>query len=313
MKRIFLPFILMAAICAAPTLSLAQGAPAPGGFPGFGGGQFIPPGPPAPIPPEVAIDRPSADQVAQMNADLDQFIKKSRDKDLLQRYKSLITVHALGDNPCIRPAPGVRYSRHQAFVNTANTGDFDILFDGDSITDWWSLDKDQFGNVGGKAVFDKYFGDVKVANFAVAGDTTQGVLWGLQNGEGQGHKPKAIMLMIGTNNTGRSSGAEIAEGVGADILELRKDFPDAKILLLAIFPRGAGPADPNRMKNEEANQIISKLDDQKHVFFMNINSKFLNDQGGLFGFRQTDNLHPVAEGYEIWALQVAPVLKSWIQ
>ena len=55
-------------------------------------------------------------------------------------------------------------------------------------------------------MFKKYFGDVKVANFAVAGDTTQGVLWGLQNGEGQGHKPKAVMLMIGTNNTGGNNG-----------------------------------------------------------------------------------------------------------
>ena len=63
--------------------------------------------------------------------------------------------------------------------------------------------------------FDKYFGDVKVANFGISGDTTQGVLWRLQNGEGKGHKPKAVMLMIGTNNTGGSSGAEIAEGIGA--------------------------------------------------------------------------------------------------
>ena len=64
----------------------------------------------------------------------------------------------------------------------------------------------------GAAVFQKYFGDMKVANFAVAGDTTQGLLWGLQNGEGQGHKPKVVMLMIGTNSAGSSSGEEIAEG-----------------------------------------------------------------------------------------------------
>jgi lysophospholipase L1-like esterase len=206
----------------------------------------------------------------------------------------------------------VRAPRHQAFVDIANTNEFDILFHGDSITDWWSLDQDRFGNPGGKKVFEKYFGDMKVANFAVAGDTTQGVLWGLKNGEGQGHKPKAVMLMIGTNNSGNSSGAEIAEGVGADILELRKDFPDAKILLLAIFPRGSGPNDPQRRKNEEANKIIAKLDDQKHVFFMNINSKFLNEQGALVGFRQ-DNLHPVEEGYETWATAVAPTLKGWVK
>ena len=147
----------------------------------------------------------------------------------------------------------------------------------------------------GADVFKKYFGDVKVANFAVAGDTTQGVLWGLQNGEGQGRKPKAIMLMIGTNNTGSNTGPEIAEGVGAVVYELRKDFPDAKIMLLAIFPRGANANDSNRKKNDEANKIISKLHDGKHVFFMNINDKFLNENGSLIGFGN-DNLHPNARG-----------------
>jgi beta-glucosidase len=102
------------------------------------------------------------------------------------------------------------------------------------------------------------------------------VLWGVQNGEGQGRKPKAVMLMIGTNNTGPNTGPEIAEGVGAVVYELRKDFPDAKIMLLAIFPRGTGPTDPSRMKNEEANKIIARLEDGKHVFFRNINDKFLD-------------------------------------
>ena len=151
-----------------------------------------------------------------------------------------------------------------------------------------------------------------MANFAVAGDTTQGVLWGLQNGEGQGRKPKAVMMMIGTNNTGSNTGPEIAEGIGAIVLQLRKDFPDAKILLLAVFPRGAGPGDTNRKKNDEANKIIAKLHDGKQVFFMSLNEKFLKDDGSLIGFRQ-DNLHPNAEGYEIWANAVAPTLKSWLQ
>jgi lysophospholipase L1-like esterase len=198
-------------------------------------------------------------------------------------------------------------------MNIATNSDFDILFLGDSITDLWNVEADPQGNPGGKRVFDKYFGDVKVANFGISGDTTQGVLWRLQNGESKGHKPKAVMLMLGTNNTGGASGAEIAEGLGAIVLQLRNDFPDAKILLLAIFPRGSGPNDSNRKKCEEANKIIARLHDGKHVFFTDINSKFLKPDGSLIGFRTTDNLHPVEEGYEIWASSVAPTLKSWIK
>jgi lysophospholipase L1-like esterase len=278
----------------------------------FGRGQVSPPGPPAPVPPEVAIPRPSADEIARMSADLKQFIATSPDKELLQKWESLITVQMPRDNPCIRPTGSAQNPRHQAFLNIATNGDFDILFLGDSITDLINVDNDGQGNPGGKGPFNKYFDGVKIANFGISGDSTQGVLWRLQNGEGKGRKPKAVMLMIGTNNTGGASGAEIAEGIGAIVLELRNDFPDAKIMLLAIFPRGSGPNDSNRRKCEEANKIIAKLDDQKHVFFTDINAKFLNENGGLIGFRTSDHLHPVEEGFEIWASSVAPTLKSWI-
>ena len=188
--------------------------------------------------------------------------------------------------------------RHPGFVETASKGDIDLLLEGDSITDWWVQ-----GDAN-KAMFDKYFGNMKTANFAIAGDTTQGVLWGLKNGEGQGFQPKAVMLMVGTTPTGTFSAPEIAEGVGAVVLEMRKDFPNAKVLLLAIFPRST-PGDPVRDKIAEVNRIISKLDDQQHVFYMDIGSNFLDEKGYFLpdSFR-ADNLHPQAKGYDIWGTAV---------
>jgi lysophospholipase L1-like esterase len=188
--------------------------------------------------------------------------------------------------------------RHEGFVETASKGNIDLLLEGDSITDWWVQGE------ANKAMFDKYFGNMRTANFAIAGDTTQGNLWGLKNGEGQGFQPKAVMLMIGTNNSGANTAPEIAEGVGAVVLELRKDFPNAKILLLAIFPRGV-PGDPVREKIAQVNQIISRLDDQRHVFYMDIGPKFLDEKGVFLpdSFRP-DNLHPLAKGYDIWGAAV---------
>lgn len=324
MKRYGIAIVLVLALGAMTLATFAsQGTPAgvqgqrAGGGGGRGGGRGFaapsgPPGPPAPVPPEVAIKRPAADELTRINAALKRFVdtNTSADSALLKKYADLINVPAPRPNTAIAPVQtGVRNdNRHNGFVQTAKTGDFDLLFEGDSITDFWQ----QMGPQGGTEVQQKYFGNVKIANFAVAGDTTQGVLWGLQNGEGQGRKPQAVMLMIGTNNTGGNTGPEIAEGVGAVVYELRKDFPDARILLLAIFPRGAGPADANRMKNDEANRIIARMDDGKHIFFKSINDKFLNPQGGLIGFR-ADNLHPNAEGYEIWAAAVADTLKGWIK
>jgi beta-glucosidase len=171
---------------------------------------------------------------------------------------------------------------------------------GDSITDFW---RNETGVNAGKPVLDKYFGQWKVANYGIAGDTTQGVLYRLKDGEGTGIKPKAIMLMIGTNNTGRNSAGEIAEGVGAVVMELQKDFPDARILLLAIFPRGR-PTDAVRGTIADINKTIQKLADGKKVFYQDIGAGFLDATGAIPADIMADSLHPTAKGYEIWAKAV---------
>jgi lysophospholipase L1-like esterase len=285
----------------------AQG---PGGVPGPGGpgrGAFAPVviGPPAPVPPEVAIPRPTPAELEQVNAALTRLIDgdRSPSQPLLKKFEPLmllqpprLNVAATFTQTNQRMGP-----RHEGFAATARQGNIDLLLHGDSITDWWQLEAN-------KPVFDKYFGTLRTANFAVAGDTTQGVLWGLHNGEGQGFQPKAVMLMIGTNNTGQSSGPEIAEGVGAVVMELRHDFPSAKILLLAIFPRSV-PGDPVRDKIAEVNRLIARLDDQKNVFYLDIGRRFLDDKGVFLpdSFR-ADNLHPQAKGYEIWGEAVSAKL-----
>ena len=168
----------------------------------------------------------------------------------------------------------------------------DLVLHGDSITDGWDDT--------GREQFAKYFGQYKVANFAISGDTTQGVLWGLHNGEAQGFQPKAAMVMIGTNNTGSSTAMEIAEGIGAIVLEMRTNWPNAKILLLAVFPRNASATDATRVKIGEINKIISKLHDGKNVHYLDIGPKFLTADGTLTAEVMPDMLHPNARGYEIW-------------
>ena len=287
---------------------LAQGAPAaanaPGAPQGVGRGAFPPVviGPSAPVPSEIAIPRPTPAELAQVNDAVTKWISsdQSPTQPLLQKYRSLLmlqpprlNVAATFTQTQQRMGP-----RHLGFVEIASKGDIDLLLHGDSITDWWVQ-----GDAN-KAMFDKYFGNIKTANFAIAGDTTQGVLWGLKNGEGQGFQPKAVMLMIGTNNSGAFTAPEIAEGIGAVVLEMRKDFPNAKVLLLGIFPRST-PGDPVRDKIAEVNRIISKLDDESHIFYMDIGAGFLDERGYFLAdaFRP-DNLHPQAKGYDIWGAAV---------
>jgi lysophospholipase L1-like esterase len=282
------------AIGQAPAPGQAPGGIGPGGgAPRGGGGRgAVVAGPPQPVPPEVAIPRPTAAEVAQMNEEITRMINanNSPTKPLLTKYKALTVVSVPRDNSAIRPVPR-NAAKHDAYVELAKKGDIDLLLIGDSITDLWDESS--------KENYATYFGKYKVANFAISGDTTQGVLWGLQNGEGTGFQPKAVMMMIGTNNSGQNTGPEIAEGNGAIVLELRKNFPNAKILMLAIFPRNA-PGSNARRVNAEASAIFSKLADNKNIFYMDIGEKFLSPDGTISTEIMADGLHPTPKGYVIW-------------
>jgi lysophospholipase L1-like esterase len=254
------------------------------------------------------MTRPTAADVVAARAALAKLVASdAATRALLEKYPGLIDVRPPAPNTAIMPSlAGGFVAKHQQNLDVAKQGDANILFMGDSITDFW---RNPEGNYAGKPVLDKYFGQWKVANFGIAGDTTQGVLYRLQDGEGQGIKPKAVMLMIGTNNTGRNSAAEIAEGVGAIVLSLQNHFPDAKILLLGIFPRSRAN-DPVRATIAEINKTIAKLNDGKSVRYLDIGAGFLDADGNIPQDVMSDGLHPTMKGYEIWAKAVIEPLSA---
>jgi lysophospholipase L1-like esterase len=201
--------------------------------------------------------------------------------------------------------------RHEGFLEIAKKGDINVLLMGDSITDAWRSPKS------GKPVFDKYFEPLKTANFGIGGDRTEGVLWRIENGELEGYTPKLMMLMIGTNNIGgmKKDGTsfgntpeEIAEGIKAIVDKFRNKFPQAKVLLLGVFPRNVSPDSAQRKSVNAINKIISKYDDGKSVRYLDIGDKFLAKDGTLPADVMPDALHPNTRGYEIWAEAVMPTV-----
>src|SRR5262245_811530 len=203
--------------------------------------------------------------------------------------------------PANQPAPRDD-NRHKGFLEIAQRENIDLLFVGDSITDWFSNPRGQAQTpAAGLDVWNKYFGEFKPANFGIAGDTTQGVLWRMQNGELEGFKSKLIVLMLGTNNINRNPVDEIVDGDRLIIEEFRKRQPQTKVLLLGIFPRNADPANPLRATIKEINSRLEKLADNNKVFYMDIGDKFLTADGTLTIEVMGDGLHPAAKGYQIWA------------
>jgi lysophospholipase L1-like esterase len=199
----------------------------------------------------------------------------------------------------VTPAPRQGYwmALHQKFLDQAKKGNIDLLFLGDSITQGWNENE----------VWKRHYGPRHAANFGIGGDQTQHVLWRLQHGEVDGIHPRVLVLMIGTNNAGRNTAEEIAAGVSAIVKELHSRLPEAKVLLLGVFPRSPKP-DATRNKLEEVNRQISKLDDGKTVTYLDIGKTFLNPDGTISPEIMPDYLHLSAKGYRLWAEAIEPTL-----
>jgi lysophospholipase L1-like esterase len=153
----------------------------------------------------------------------------------------------------------------------------------------------------GKNVWAKYYGKRNAVNLGIGGDRTQHVIWRLDNGNIKDISPKLAVIMIGTNNSGSNSSEQIAEGVTVIVKQLQKKLPKMKVLLLAVFPRGANKDDKRRQTNEKANAIFAKLADGKQVQYLDIGPSFLAKDGTLSREIMPDLLHLTEKGYTIWA------------
>ena len=196
---------------------------------------------------------------------------------------------------------------HESFVEVAKKGEARVVFLGDSITAGWN---------GQKAIFEKEYGQYKAANFGIGGDRTQHVLWRVENGEFEGIKPKAVVLMIGTNNSGAADNSpeQIAAGIKNIISAIHQRSPNTKVLLLAIFPRGATEANnPGRAKNKAVNALIAKFDDGQKVRYLDISAKFLTADGTLEKSVMPDLLHLNAVSYQIWADAIREPLAALVK
>ena len=225
-------------------------------------------------------------------------------------FGNMTPTNAHGGEQTIVPDNGRYIDRPELLLGvqarlTAMTGKpCNIIFIGDSITEYWSTT--------GRAVWEKNYTPQHAFNFGLQGDTTQNVLWRLTNMDVQDLKPKVAVILIGTNNTSDDPHT-IADGVRAVISNTEEIFAGVKIILVSILP--------NVRANEkmmQANALIRNFADNDTVYYLDlaplmpIESTTQPDGTVLSRYKGigTDGLHPDANGYEIWADAMAPLLKK---
>src|SRR5215203_2849224 len=131
---------------------------------------------------------------------------------------------------------------HAQLLEKAQQRHIDVYFLGDSITRRWGTSDEQY-----KHFLENWranFFGWNAANFGWGGDTTQNILWRLEQGELDNVNPKVIVLLAGTNNVGNKTpdnadaeAADVARGIKAILDVCRRKAPNAVIVLMGIFPR----------------------------------------------------------------------------
>ena len=212
---------------------------------------------------------------------------------------------------------------HESFLARGKSGPIGLLFIGDSITAGWA-------NAARTHIWETYFGKYQPANFGIGGDQTQHVIWRIANGELDGITPKVTVLMLGTNNTGPApnghTAAEIAAADKKIVQLIREKIPGTKVLVLAIFPRGARKDQQGVIQDSAitdaarrteiinaVNRELAKLDDGVNVRYLDLNSVFVGQDGKIPFSVMPDQLHPNTAGYQLWADAIKPTLEAMLK
>jgi len=227
------------------------------------------------------------------------------------------------ENNAIVPVPKLENDfydwnkRHAEVLKIKDAINPEIVLIGDSITHLWGGEPNEPRKNGAKA-WQETFGTRKVLNLGFGWDRTQNVLWRLENGEFDGLKPKYVVIHIGTNNFSgtknarESTPAEVAVAIAEICSRVKAKSPDSKILLMAVFPRGAKPTDGYRPKIAALNKLLEEFvkGPGKGITLIDIGLKMLEADGSISREMMGDGVHPGEKGYAIWGAAVMAAMKE---
>lgn len=184
-------------------------------------------------------------------------------------------------------------------INQAvNNTPYSVLFLGDSLTEGWD-----------PVLWERSLAPRGVLNAGISGDFTDHILWRLEHGNLGGPPPKAVILLIGTNDLAAHRSPELtADGIRANLALLRERLPEARILLLGLLPREQFPDAPLRRAVVQVNRLIRDCADGEYIVYAEIGDALLDSDGQLSVAVSPDWLHFSERGYALLAANLEPVL-----
>lgn len=205
--------------------------------------------------------------------------------------------------------------RHDRFIARAQAGDIDFVFFGTTNTEMWHW-KER-----GLTTWNRWFGSMRAANFGSQGTRPSSLVWRMQNGELAGYRAKLVILSgpgVAGDVALDADAAELITGYKAVIAEIRMRQPQAKILLLAPFPRGFADREEWREIAQGTAAACSELIDDQTVFYADFGERFYLPDGthnttmwSRWGASGSVGMQPA--GFEAWAEELQPWLDRFVR
>ncbi len=196
--------------------------------------------------------------------------------------------------------------RHEELLARKQQGPIGLLFLGASIVEFWpSRGPESWAK----------FAPYQPADFGVAGECTEDVLWRITNGELDGLNPKVVVIELGGNNLLHPDERPewVVAGMRKVVNVIHERLPQTKVLLLGIFPRDV-KGSRNRLSIGPVNVALARFADGNKTRYLDIGHIFLGANGDLLpDVMGGDRLHPTAKGYELWYEAIRPTLAEWMQ
>lgn len=227
------------------------------------------------------------------------------------------------ENMCVHPVPGNEFrsaagwtqnsdwnSVAKDITTTLNGKHLKLLLLGNSITQGWGGNRKEVTYKPGKEAMDNAIGKDNWESAGISGDRTQNLLWRVRYDNYNSCHPENIVIAIGINNliSGKDSPENTAEGIIAVANEVRKQFPESRIILLGLFPSGKEQQSKVRTQCDKIHDILQHHRFEK-VEYINPTKWFTEADGtmkdGLYG---NDYIHFTGEGYKVAATEIAKIL-----
>ena len=182
--------------------------------------------------------------------------------------------------------------------------DDNYVFLGDSITDWYDLDK--------------YFEGLPVVNSGVSGYSTNNILNNMNKMVYQ-YNPSKVFILIGINDLELKVDDDVVVNNIRKIVQgIKKNRRYAKIYVESIYPINNSDDDKiegsiingNRKNSDiiDINNKLIKLAEEEGVTYIDLYKELVDDNGLLKIEYTVDGLHLSSEGYE----KVTEVLRKYI-